>query len=84
MLSKTQEEESWLRTAVKGFAKVLVFTGDRRQNGAGGCGVEIRVCKAGRVGGDGAGHLIEKLGNRVGFQSNLCMLWLRRKAGGLS
>lgn len=67
MLNKTQEEESWLRTAVKGFAKVLVFTGDRRQNGAGGCRAGARVLQG--KGAGGAGRLIEKLGNRVGFKA---------------
>lgn len=41
------------------------------------------AARQGGWGGNGAGHLIEKLRNRVGFQGKLCMLWLRRKAGGI-
>lgn len=44
--------------------------------------LEQWCCTAGRVGGNGAGHP-EKLGDRVSFQGNLCMLWLRRKARGI-
>lgn len=51
MLSETREEESWLRTAVKGFAKAVVFTGDRRQNGAGGCDAGATVLQ-GRESGE--------------------------------
>lgn len=75
-----------MRTAVKGFADAVVFVGDTRQDRAGGCcagAVVLRGSEDGRE-IEGAWHLMEKPGNKVGFQSRLCMLWPRRQAGGIS
>lgn len=45
--------------------------------------LEQRCCKERGWGGNGAGLLMEKLRNRVGFRSSPCRLWLRRQAGGI-
>lgn len=75
-----------MRTAVKGFTDVVVFMGDTRQDRAGACcaGAAVLGGREAVVETEAAEHLVEKSGNKVGFQSRLCMLWQRRQAEGIS
>lgn len=69
MLSNTWEEERWLRTSVKGFAKVVVFTGDRRQNGAGGCSVGAMVLQGREGGGEMEQGILRSSGTEWAFKA---------------